>query len=225
MPKVTLPKGKIGPQATKKILPWVETFYARTGRYPTDLELADYFKFDAGDLMRLHSSKFYNQCLENRGIRREPNFFDEKQVATLALVTNFTDKRSVQAKLASIGVTSEMYQGWMRDTAFKRELQSRADDVLDHVFPEAQTALAKKVASGDVPALKFYYEITGRAQSPETVNLKLAITRVIEAVQKHVKDPAVLQAIASEIQSSQGEAPVATVKALYLENANEYDHS
>ena len=70
--------------------------------------------------------------------------------------------------------------------------------------------MAKKVRSGDVPALKFYYEITGRASSPEAINLKMTMAKMIEAVQKHVKDPAVLQAIASELQ---GVAPVADVPA------------
>lgn len=226
-----LPKGKIGPNTTKKILPWVETFYARKGRYPTDLELAEHFKWDANDLLRLHSSTFYNNCLKSRGIRRDPKEYTEKQVAALALITNFSDKRSTEAKLASIGVTPEMYQGWLRDSSFKRELQSRADDVLDNVFPEAQVALAKKVKSGDVPALKFYYEITGRSNSPEVINVRLAVARVIEAIQKHVKDPAILQAIAAEINgpetvSVEAQPPVAntSVKELYLEARQSYEH-
>lgn len=208
--KIKMPKGQIGPSVTKKILPWVEVFWHANKRYPTDTELAAEFGLEAVDLMRLKTSKFYNECLKNRGIRQDERFFSEKQVAAIALITNFADQRPTDAKLAGIGVTPEMYNGWMQDRAFKRELQSRADEVLDNVYPEAQTALAKKVRSGDVPALKFYYEITGRASSPEAINLKMTMAKMIEAVQKHVKDPAVLQAIASELQ---GVAPVADVPA------------
>lgn len=206
--KLEMPKGKIGPQFTRKIVPWVEVFWHSHKRYPTDTELAAQFGFDADDLLKLKASKFYNNCLRDRGITPSQDFFTEKQVAAIALITNFTDNRPVDAKLAGIGVTPEMYNGWMQDGRFKRELQSRADDILDNVYPEAQAQLAKQVRNGNFQALKFYYEVTGRANSPEAINVKMTMARLIEAVQKHVKDPAVLAAIASEIQSV---APVAEI--------------
>lgn len=225
--RLELPKGKIGPSFTRKILPWVENFWHQHKRYPTDTELSNQFGFDADDLVRLRGSKFYNECLKSRGMSQVETFFTEKQIAALALITNFSDRRPVDAKLAGIGVTPEMYQGWMSNPAFKRELQSRADDILDNVYPEAQAALAKKVSQGDVSALKFYYEITGRASSPEAINLKMAMAKMMEAVMKHVKDPAVLQAIASEMQGLNAESvtPVAvvqsqSVKELYLETVH-----
>lgn len=226
--KLLLPKGKLGPNFTRKILPWVEVFWHQHKRYPSDTELSEQFGFDAQDLLRLKASKFYNECLKSRGIRQNEGFLTESQVAAIALITNFTDKRSVHAKLAGIGISSEQYNGWMQDRLFKAELQSRADDILDNVYPEAQAALAKRVSQGDVTALKFYYELTGRASSPEAINLKMTLARVIEAVQKHVKDPATLEAIGAEILAI---APVASVpkspipeirgmKELYMENKN-----
>lgn len=204
--QLMLPKGKIGPQFTKKVLPWVETYWHNHKRYPSDTELCTRFGFDHFDLQRLHSSKFYDECLRVRGITRIAGQLTDKQVAAVSLVTNFSDTRPTAAKLAAIGVTPEEYNGWLSNPAFKNELTVRADDILDNVYPEAQAALAKKVKTGDIQALKFYYEITGRAQSPETVNMKLTMVRLIEAVQKHVKDPKVLEAIANEINAV---APVA----------------
>lgn len=208
--RVELPKGKIGPQFTKKILPWVETFWHTHKRYPGDGELAEQFGFDAADLQRLHASKFYLNCLKDRGISHEPKYFTETQVAAISLITNIYDQRPNAAKLAAIGVTPEMYNGWMQNPAFKDELTRRAEEIMDNVFPDAQAALAKQVRNGNINALKFYYEITGRANSPETINLKLTVVKLIEAVQKHVKDPALLAAIAGEIQ---GVAPVAEISA------------
>jgi len=201
-----LPKGKIGPQFTKKILPWVELYWHSHKRYPSDIELSTRFGFDDFDLQRLHSSKFYDECLRVRGISRNNIQLSDKQVAAVSLITNFSDTRPTAAKLAAIGVTPEEYNGWLSNPLFKQELTNRAEDILDNVFPEAQAALAKKVKTGDIQALKFYYEITGRAQSPESINLKLTVVKLIEAIQKHVKDPTVLAAIASEINAV---APVA----------------
>lgn len=210
--QLELPKGKIGPQFTKKILPWVEVFWHTHKRYPGDAELIQQFGFNSLDLQRLHASKYYLNCLHSRGISHKPKYFTEKQVAAISLITNIYDPRPNNAKLAAIGVTPEEYNGWMSNPDFKQELTNRAEEILDNVFPDAQAALAKQVRSGNIQALKFYYEITGRAASPETVNLKLTVVRLIEAVQKHVKDPELLAAIASEIQ---GVAPVAeTVPAL-----------
>lgn len=211
--RLTLPKGKIGPNFTKKILPWVETYWHNHKRYPSDTDLCTRFGFDSLDLQRLHSSKFYDECLRVRGITRDTSHLTDKQVAAISLITNFSDVRPNAAKLAAIGVTPEEYNGWLSNPEFKNQLTLRADDILDNVYPEAQAALAKKVKTGDVNALKFYYEITGRATSPEAVNLKLTMVRIIEAVQKHVKDPEILQAIASEINAV---APVAeqTVREL-----------
>lgn len=200
--KLELPKGKIGPNFTKKIVPWVEIYWHKNKRYPSDIELCTRFGFEPLDLQRLHSSKFYDECLRERGISRDSSQLTDKQVAAISLITNFSDVRPNAAKLSAIGVTAEEYNGWLSNPAFKSELTNRADDILDNVYPEAQAALAKKVKSGDITALKFYYEITGRAQSPETANMKLTMIRLIEAVQKHVKDPAILQAIASEINAA-----------------------
>jgi hypothetical protein len=206
--KIEMPRGKLGPQFARKVIPWIEVFWHSHKRYPTDTELSAQFGFDADALIRLKASKFINECLKNRGITPSQDFFTEKQVAAIALITNFTDNRPVDAKLAGIGVTPEMYNGWMQNREFKRELQSRADDILDNVYPEAQAQLAKQVRNGNFQALKFYYEVTGRASSPEAINVKMTMARLIEAVQKHVKDPAVLAAIASEIQAV---GPVADV--------------
>lgn len=202
MRRLELPKGKIGPNFTRKVLPWVETFWHNHKRYPSDTDLSAQFGFSALDLQRLHASKFYMNCLKDRGISKEANYFSEKQVAAISLITNIFDPRPVNAKLSAIGVTPEEYHGWMSNPSFKNELTNRAEEIMDNVFPEAQAALAKQVKNGNIPALKFYYEITGRAQSQETINVKIMMMKVIEAVQKHVKDPEVLAAIASDIQAA-----------------------
>lgn len=208
---VKMPSGKIGPNFTRKILPWIENYWHNYGRYPSDVDLMEHFCLSRLDLDRIHASKFYLACLQERGITHKPGFFTELQQAALTLISNVHDTRPNNIKLAAIGVTPEMYNGWMKDPEFFKELQRRVEDILDHIFPDAQAALAKQVKNGNMQALKFYYEITGRASSPETVNIKLMMVRVIEAVQKHVKDPAVLAAIASEIQAAERESSVAAL--------------
>lgn len=209
----------VGPKWVKKVLPWVETFWHNKKRYPTDSELVEKFGFTQTQLLQMHNSKFYKRCLEARGITREPHDLSPQQVAAITVITNFSDARSTDAKLADIGVRPEELNGWYSNPTFQRELATRADAMLDNVFPEAQAQLARQIKKGNFPALKFYYEITGRAQSPETVNVKLAMMRLIEIVQKHVQDPEVLAAIANEMRGAV--APADSVKELY--NGNVYN--
>ena len=213
----------VGPKFVKKILPWVETYWHEKKRYPRDEELHQKFGLTETQLLQLHNSKYYKNCLELRGITREVGDLSPRQVAAITLITNFSDTRSTETKMASIGVSTEELNGWYSNPVFQRELASRADSILDNIFPEAQAQLARQIKQGNFPALKFYYEITGRAQSPETVNVKLAMMRLIEIVQKHVQDPETLAAIANEMRGALpgNEAPVATVKELY--NGNVYN--
>lgn len=202
MPSYVWPD-KVGPKFVNKVLPWVETFWHSHKRYPRDEELIHKFGFTQTQLLQLHASKFYSNCLTLRGIQRDPESdLSPEQVAAITLVTNFSDTRPTNVKMASIGVTEEQLNGWYANPIFQRELASRADSILDNIFPEAQAQLARQIKKGSFPALKFYYEITGRAQSPETTNVKLAMMRLIEIVQKHVKDPETLAAIANEMRTT-----------------------
>lgn len=209
--------GKPGPQFVKKILPWVESFWHTNKRYPTDGELSEHFGFNAEQLTALRVSKFYNECLRSRGISQVVDFFTPEQVASITLITNFADTRPLDVKLASIGVTAEQYNGWLANPSFKRELSARADDILDNIYPEAQAMLARHIKKGNFQALKFYFEVTGRAQSPDIINLKITMSRLIEAVEKHVKDPEILKAISNEIKGVvpevvAPEGPVASIE-------------
>lgn len=194
-------------------MPWVEQFWHTHKRYPSDAELMHHFKWTREELDIVHASKFYMHCLKDRGINFKAGAFTELQQAALTIISNIHDTKPNNVKLAAIGVTPAMYHGWMQDPAFNSELQRRFEDTLDNIYPDAQAALARQIKSGHFGALKFYFEMTGRASSPEVVNVRLMMNRVIEAVQKHVTDPEVLQAIAAEIHQAQA-ASVAQVQQL-----------
>ena len=207
-PRYQFPK-TVGPKFVKKVLPWVELYWHKNKRYPTFSEFAQKFGLTTEQLRMLHNSKYYKHCLRDRGISLPNEELTPKQVAAITVITNFSDTRPTNAKLASIGVTEEELNGWYANPQFKTELAARAEDILENVFPEAQAQLARQIKKGNFPALKFYYEITGRAQSPEVINVKMAMTRIVEAVQRHVKDPEILAAIARDMQNIPEISPVA----------------
>lgn len=211
MPRYVFPK-HVGPRWVNKVMPWVEQFWLEKKRYPSDSELVQKFGFTPEQLLMMHHSKFYRNSLEARGIVREPSpDLSPEQIAAITLLTNFNDRRSKEAKMAAIGVTMEQLNGWMRYPEFQRRLASAADEITEFFYPEAQVQLTKQIQNGNFQALKFYYEMTGRAQSPETVNLRQMVLTLQTILIKYIQDPEVLRAIAFEMRNALGNngAPVA----------------
>jgi hypothetical protein len=197
---IKFPK-QVGPQFVNKAMPWFETFWHRMGRYPQPDEIMGHFKFTLEQVELLNLSPYWEKCCEERGIRLpKQNSLSATQVAAISLITNFSDRRSIPAKLAAIGVTQEQINGWYQDKEFQEELRIRTDATLDNSYPEAQSALIRQIQKGNFSAIKFYYEITGRATTPEAINVKQTMQFLLEAVQTHVKDPETLQAIAAEVR-------------------------
>lgn len=200
---VKFPK-QVGPAFTQKIMPWVETFWQGKRRYPTTDEFMTQYTLTAEQVRLLNLSPFWIQACERRGIRLpEQVELSPKQVAAISLITNFTDRRSIPVKMAAIDVSEEELNGWYADPQFDNLLRTRTDVTLDTSFPEVQASLIKQVQKGNLQAIKFYYEITGRTKNEEAQNLRLIVAQLIEAVQKHVQDPDALYAIGKELESMQ----------------------
>lgn len=223
--RVRLP-AKVNRTMINKTVPWIESFWHAHKRFPSDSELLTQFNFGgvaagaAGGkaeldlLQRLKLTKEFRAALKVRGIegwnpldssgaQLDASALTPEQIATISVLANIADTRPMNVKLVALGVTPEQLNGWMSDPTFNRSLAARADETLGNIYPEAVNSLNRRVKQGNTTALKFYFELTGRAQTPEQINLRLAMQHLIESVQKHVKDPDVLQAIARDFQAVQ----------------------
>lgn len=206
--KITWPKGGFGPSVLNKVMPWFEAFWVKHKAYPKRDSIEQEFGFSQTQISEMESSKLFLKSLERRGIPApsavdpfsgKPLGLTDRQLAAIAILTNYHDQRAPVARLSMLGVSEQELQGWMSSEIFRAELQSRADEAFDNVGVDATVNLARHVKNGNLNAIKFYFEVTGRAQSPEEVNVKQAMNILIEAVQKHVKDSSVLKAIADEV--------------------------
>lgn len=202
------PKGGFGPSVLNKVMPWFEAYWVKNKSYPKRDTIEQEFGLTQVQISEMESSKLFLKSLERRGIA-EPSVVDpfsgkplgltDRQLAAIAILTNYHDTRAPAARLSILGVSEQELQGWMNNEIFRSELTQRADEAFDHVGVDATVNLARHVKNGNLNAIKFYYEVTGRAQSPEEVNVKQVLNVIIEAVQKHVKDPTILKAIAEEV--------------------------
>lgn len=112
------------------------------------------------------------------------------QLVAINIMTDITDQRSDKKKLQDLKLTTRQWNTWMRDPVFRQYVQDKVDNMLKHDSQHmAGMALMDRVASGDIKALEFYYEFTGKftrkANSPESqnaVNFQAVLVRMIEII-------------------------------------------
>lgn len=191
-----------GPKFVRRAMPWFEQFWHANQRYPEADEIMAFFGCTLQQVASLNTHRFWLQALDRRGIARPGiSGLNDKQIAAIALLTNFNLVEPVQDKLGSIGVSEEELNGWYQNPEFTDELTRRADHVLHNISSDATMGLARLIKDNDFRAIKFYFDITGKSQSPEAINVKQAMQILVEAVQKHVKDPEILKAIGDEVNT------------------------
>lgn len=144
------------------------------------------------------NAKGYN--LSNR------EWLTPEQLAVANSILNLADKRSLTKKLQDFGVSAATFGNWKKNPSFNAYLRERSEDALGAAISDVHLALIDAATNGDISAIKLFYEITGRHTpgSRQDVNVQAMLVHVIEAVQKHVSDPKILQAIASDIQQATG---------------------
>ena len=151
----------------------------------------------------------FQNALRNRGIPRPPvetkferqlnahGFSVENltphQVAAVVTLTDFMDMRSNAVKLRELGITTIQWNAWMRDAKFKTLFNKLSRKNFSNAQHVGRMGLVRSMDKGDVAAIKYFDEITG--ESPEHKNLQVLLSRLVEAIQLHVKDPTILHAI------------------------------
>lgn len=147
------------------------------------------------------------KALEKRGIPWQQHSQEDltaTQVATAVTVMNFADTRSIPQKLAELGINESQYYAWLRDPQFKTLVDNLADQNLANIRPTAIAEFTKKINGGDWNAIKFWLETTGELNGNSNTQIEDKITLFVEIVQRHVKDPAVMEAIAQDIIAISG---------------------
>lgn len=143
------------------------------------------------------TSEAFRLALENRGIDIGSEL-NEEQIAAIISLTNFDDRRARNTKLAEMGISLAKWSGWKRNPTFKAYLESLSNDALRSSVNVAHEGLIKAMDRGQVEAVKYYMEHTGRAEAPRVQNLQVALARLVESIQIHVRDPEVLTKIAAD---------------------------
>lgn len=142
--------------------------------------------------------------LAKRGeLRKNESRLSPIQIAAAETMLNPYDKRGQTSKLKALGIKPATYHGWTSNKLFSEYMKQRSEDLFGNAMPAAQDALVRKMMAGETSAIKLYMEIQGRYSKTgqqSSQDFRLLVLRLIEILQKHIKDPALLQIISEDVK-------------------------
>jgi hypothetical protein len=210
-------------EAEWNIISAVEEFWNRERFFPGSKILSEMTKLPEDFVMEVMTSGKFDKRFEALGIDKDSIPVTQKkdidrnsarltslQLALASCLLNPMDQRSRSQKLKDLGILPITFNGWMKNEKFTKYLSDRADEMFSDMMPLAKDALIRKVMKGDLGALKLYMEMKGQygKQNEGIQDFKLLVNRLIESIQRHVKDPAIVQAIAEDFKSITDPSPV-----------------
>lgn len=195
---------------------FIERHHSITGAIPKDDDIIEYLKFTKNhpniniiSVDSLKENHLFKLSMESRGLvlnygpgeLRHVNSLTQRQMAAASLMMNTMDRRSNEKKLRDLGISTEEWNNWIQNASFAEYLRERSEVLISHSLHEAHMGLLRGVAQGNTASIKLYYEMTGRynPQEEANVNIRLLIGQVLEAIQKHVRNPDTLNALAIEL--------------------------
>lgn len=203
------------------LLVWLEQYYLLNSSLPTSETVTNEGLDAVLWVGCLKKESFINAAVE-RGIPSRlfsgvnTKGLTEEQLLVVNSLLDLTDNRSRRKKLAEAGISTQKFETWLRDPVFSKYLTERSEALLSSGQHEANLALMDRVRSGELPAIKYFNEMTGRftpaSKNSAVGDSKLLLIRVVEILQIHLSEqPEVLQAVARDLialSDSGGPEPV-----------------
>lgn len=153
---------------------------------------------------RIMETPEFIDAIQKRGVPWDKEAgLTTRQMLALSIMTNPTDKRNPAAKLKTVGVSYAEYRAWQRDPAFKARLEGIVSNMVKDHIADMEVALTNKAINGDLGAIKFVYEMTGKYDpaSKEVIQLRALVTALLEILSKHLStQPELMIAVATDIQ-------------------------
>lgn len=198
---------KVLTDAEHEFLNFIEQEYLLHGGVPTAASCIERDIVSEAFYRRCFRKADFRHALAVRGITLrgldgpDSGKLTEEQLVAANTMLDLADNRSRKKKLNELGVPTAKWEAWLRDPVFQNYLRTRSEAMLGDNLHEAHLALVDRVRSGDVPAIKYFNELTGRYNPnvSDKADVNSVIMMIVEVIQRHVTDPKLLHAIADDI--------------------------
>lgn len=189
------------------VINFVEQEYLLNGAIPTAARVASLGLVNEKKYTEWLADPEFRRNLVARGISpsvvdgNDKGILTEEQLTVANVMLDLTDNRSRKKKLADLKISTQKYEAWLRDPAFQHYLRTRAENILGDNLHESHLALLDRVRAGDMSAIKYYNEITGRyiQNNGDSIDLAGLLMRILEIIQKHVSNNDEVAKIADEM--------------------------
>lgn len=153
----------------------------------------------------------FRHAMLTRGIDfGETRTISPEQDMAMAIMAS-PDGRTFERKLKAAGVSPSKWRSWLKQKAFGELWREIGGSSLKDYEPDMMVALTGQALTGDVQAIKYAFEVSGKyaPQRQQNLDATLVIAQVIEILQDELKDDMPrLQRIATRMQLV-GEQPAA----------------
>jgi len=197
----------------REVVSFIERYHAVGGVAPGDSEILDYVndfcdveeELTEDGLEALKNDFLFQESMRVRGIIINEGSVNKnltpRQMAAVAAMLNLIDKRSDEKKLRDLGIHTEEWATWMLNDKFAAYVNGRTEKMIMNSTGEAHMGLLKGVRAGNLQAVRLHYELTGRYNPDQdaALNVRVILGRVLEVIQKHVKDPNVLNSLGADL--------------------------
>lgn len=128
------------------------------------------------------------------------------QLLVANAILDLTDTRTIKKKVQDLGCSTTQYAAWLRDPAFKNYMRDRAEAMVKDGAHEADMALLDRIRAGDLKAISYYNEMTGRfvpqrSGTSSNIDVVSVVTKIIEIVNEEVSNPQEMLAIANRLKA------------------------
>lgn len=169
-----------------------------------------------GDVELVWGSSKFQQSLEDRGIKRtlDPRLSLRQEMFLQAYLSpvNLLAPQ-VLARRMKIGLPE--LDGWLREKSFASAMSVKSRENLEKFLPLADQALGQLVQQGDMKAITFLNQLTGRfdASARQSVDVPSLLLQVQDIVLRNVRDPVTKRNIGRElIALAQGNSPLTVIQ-------------
>lgn len=164
---------------------------------------------------KIWSSAKLQKSLEVRGIAttKNPNL-TLRQETFLQAYLNPINLRPPQVLAKQMKISVVELDGWMRQKEFAKAMSVKAKDNLEKYLPMADQALGQLVQQGDMKAITFLNQLTGRfdANKQGIIDIASIMMQVQDVILRHVREPEIKRNIARElIAIANGQSPMAAL--------------
>lgn len=191
---------------------FINQHYGLTGEILSAEKAEQEYQIPTVKYANAFSNKDFRAALEEYGIvfqRFDKDDWTSKSLTPVQLIVansllDLTDTRSQKKKLQDLNVSTLTYNAWLKDPVFKDYIHRRAEQLIGDNQHEVDTALLDRVRAGDLKAIQYYNEYTGRfvqqRANGTNVDVQGLLIKVIEIIDLHVTDANSKLAIANEFK-------------------------